>query len=90
MGSVLPGTLTHVNYTPSSPYINQSCCVCLHRAFLCFPYIDSLEIGDDSIQMKKDLEKFMYQVRIEAKVKVVEMVGWHLLVYSVYVYADLY
>jgi len=40
--------------------------------------------------MKKDLEKFMYQVRIEAKVKVVEMVGWHLLVYSVYVYADLY
>lgn len=29
---------------------------------------------DNSIQMKKDLESFMYQIRIKAQVEVIEMV----------------
>ena len=29
---------------------------------------------DDSIQMKKDLKNFIYQLRIEAEVHVIEMV----------------
>ena len=31
---------------------------------------------DNSIQMKKDLATFLYHLRIEAEVEVVEMVGW--------------
>jgi len=33
------------------------------------------ELEDNSIQMKKDLESFMYQLRIKAQVEVIEMVG---------------
>lgn len=33
------------------------------------------QFNDNSIQMKKDLKKFLYQLRIEAEVDVVEMVG---------------
>lgn len=32
------------------------------------------EIEDNSIQIKKDMEKFLYHLRIPAQVKVVEMV----------------
>ena len=32
------------------------------------------ELEDNSIQMKKDLESFMYQLRIKAQVEVIEMV----------------
>lgn len=33
-----------------------------------------IELEDNSIQMKKDLAKFLYHLRIEADVEVVEMV----------------
>lgn len=33
------------------------------------------QMEDNSIQMKKDLKKFLYDLRIEAEVEVVEMVG---------------
>ena len=33
------------------------------------------ELEDNSIQMKKDLESFMYQLRIKAQVEVIEMVS---------------
>ena len=33
-----------------------------------------LEITDNSIQMKKDLQAFLYQIRIDAEVHVIEMV----------------
>ncbi|PFX32292.1 TBC1 domain family member 31 [Stylophora pistillata] len=33
----------------------------------------NLELEDNSIQMKKDLESFMYQLRIKAQVEVIEM-----------------
>jgi len=33
------------------------------------------ELIDNSIQIKKDLEMFLYQLRIEAEVHVEEMVG---------------
>lgn len=33
------------------------------------------ELEDNTIQMKKDLEMFMYQLRIEAEVHVLEMVS---------------
>jgi len=33
------------------------------------------ELTDNSIQIKKDLEMFLYQLRIEAEVHVEEMVG---------------
>ena len=32
------------------------------------------QIEDNSVEMKKDLEQYMYQLRIEAEVDVVEMV----------------
>jgi len=34
-----------------------------------------LEMEDNSIQIKKDLETFLYHLRISAEVTVVEMVG---------------
>lgn len=41
-----------------------------HRLFInC-----GLEIEDNSIQIKKDLETFIYQLRLRAEVAVVEMV----------------
>lgn len=33
------------------------------------------QMDDNSIQMKKDLATFLYQLRIEAEVEVVEMVS---------------
>lgn len=33
------------------------------------------QMEDNSIQMKKDLKMFLYQLRIEAEVEVVEMVS---------------
>ena len=33
------------------------------------------ELEDNTIQMKSDLQKFMYQLRIQADVEVVEMVN---------------
>lgn len=36
------------------------------------------QMDDNSIQMKKDLATFLYQLRIEAEVEVVEMVRVHL------------
>jgi potassium/chloride transporter 4/5/6 len=33
------------------------------------------QLEDNSVEMKKDLEQYMYQLRIEAEVDVVEMVG---------------
>lgn len=33
------------------------------------------QMDDNSIQMKRDLATFLYQLRIEAEVEVVEMVG---------------
>ncbi len=33
------------------------------------------ELRDNSIQMKKDLEHYLYQIRINAEVHVEEMVG---------------
>ena len=33
------------------------------------------ELTDNSVQIKKDLEMFLYQLRIEAEVHVEEMVG---------------
>lgn len=38
------------------------------------PNLTSTEIEDNSIQMKKDLAAFLYQLRIEADVDVIEMV----------------
>ena len=32
---------------------------------------------DNSIQMKKDLSKFLYNLRIEAVIEVIEMVGFY-------------
>lgn len=37
------------------------------------------QMDDNSIQMKKDLATFLYQLRIEAEVEVVEMVRIRLL-----------
>ena len=39
-------------------------------------FFDSIktEMEDNSIQMKKDLSKFLYNLRIEAEIEVVEMV----------------
>lgn len=34
------------------------------------------QMEDNSIQMKKDLATFLYHLRIQADVEVVEMVGW--------------
>lgn len=34
------------------------------------------QMEDNSIQMKKDLATFLYHLRIEAEVEVVEMVGF--------------
>lgn len=36
------------------------------------------QMEDNSIQMKKDLETFLYHLRIEAQVQVVELVSIHL------------
>jgi potassium/chloride transporter 4/5/6 len=33
------------------------------------------QLEDNPVEMKKDLEQYMYQLRIEAEVDVVEMVG---------------
>ncbi len=33
------------------------------------------QLEDNSVEMKKDLEQYMYQLRIEAEVDVVEMVS---------------
>lgn len=35
------------------------------------------QMEDNSIQMKKDLKTFLYHLRIEAEVEVVEMVSTH-------------
>lgn len=35
------------------------------------------QMEDNSIQMKKDLKTFLYHLRIEAEVEVVEMVSVH-------------
>jgi len=35
------------------------------------------EIEDNSIQMKKDLQTFLYHLRINAEVQVIEMVCCH-------------
>ena len=32
------------------------------------------EVDDNSIQMKRDLEKFLYQLRMQAEVHIIEMV----------------
>lgn len=32
------------------------------------------QVGDNSVQMKRDLESFLYHLRIEAQVFVIEMV----------------
>lgn len=37
------------------------------------------QMEDNSIQMKKDLKNFLYQLRIDAEVEVVEMVSWEVL-----------
>jgi len=37
------------------------------------------EIEDNSIQMKKDLQMFLYHLRINAEVQVIEMVCCHFL-----------
>ena len=44
----------------------------------CTAYVfnSKLELEDNSIQMKKDLETFMYHLRIAAVVEVIEMVRW--------------
>jgi solute carrier family 12 (potassium/chloride transporter), member 4/6 len=42
----------------------------------CFCFFALLEIEDNSIQMKKDLLMFVYQLRISAEVQVIEMVNW--------------
>lgn len=44
---------------------------CLVKSFL---NQTNVELEDNSIQMKKDLESFMYQLRIKAQVEVIEMV----------------
>lgn len=36
------------------------------------------QVDDNSIQMKKDLQMFLYHLRISAEVEVVEMVRTHL------------
>ena len=46
-------------------------CVCV-RVLL--DYDTAAELEDNSIQMKKDLALFLYQLRIEAEVDVIEMV----------------
>ncbi len=35
------------------------------------------QMDDNSIQMKKDLQMFLYHLRLDAKVEVVEMVRYH-------------
>lgn len=42
------------------------------------------QMDDNSIQMKKDLATFLYQLRIEAEVEVVEMVGPNISYISTY------
>lgn len=37
------------------------------------------QMDDNSIQMKKDLQMFVYQLRLDAKVEVVEMVRFIIL-----------
>lgn len=34
------------------------------------------QMDDNSIQMKKDLQMFLYHLRLDAEVEVVEMVRW--------------
>lgn len=36
------------------------------------------QLEDNSIQLKKDLENFLYQLRIEAEIEVIEMVSLYL------------
>lgn len=48
---------------------------CLQIAWIVYIILNfALELEDNSIQMKKDLAKFLYHLRIEADVEVVEMV----------------
>ena len=48
-------------------------CICIDS--WCF-LTQCAELEDNTIQMKKDLQTFMYQLRIQADVEVVEMVCW--------------
>lgn len=45
----------------------------IELCFLCI-HLNFAEIEDNSIQIKKDLETFIYQLRLHAEVAVVEMV----------------
>jgi len=47
---------------------------CIHSFIHSFVH-SVVEIEDNSIQIRKDMEKFVYDLRIPAQVKVVEMVG---------------
>ena len=44
------------------------------RFTMFFLDVKNLELEDNSIQMQKDLESFIYQLRIKAQVEVIEMV----------------
>lgn len=52
------------------------------------------QMEDNSIQMKKDLKTFLYHLRIEADVEVVEMVSFSLVIdtsfLSIYIYVYIF
>lgn len=56
----------------------SSCLVSTERGWsLCVSLtLIHTEVEDNSIQMKKDLATFLYQLRIPAEVDVIEMVCW--------------
>ena len=63
----------------SSPSLQSSPFVVIYTHLFPFPY--KTEIEDNSIQMKNDLQMFLYQLRLTADVSVVEMVSIN---YSIY------
>ena len=59
------------SFSKSSASIWRLLCLNVLQSFL---NQTNVELEDNSIQMKKDLESFMYQLRIKAQVEVIEMV----------------
>ena len=58
----------------NSVFVQKMSFVRLLLMVLCNLMTLYIEMEDDSIQMKKDLKIFIYQLRIDAEVHVIEMV----------------
>ena len=64
--------------------LNQYVC----KVWMC---VNNAVMQDNSIQMKRDIQAFIYNLRLSAEVQVIEMVGWQLPavgLYSVYCFSN--